>query len=148
VPTHYNGNKRDTRALNAYVNLARASETIFAECSTALVARGLTLGQFGVLEALLHVGPMCQKELGGKLLRSGGNVTFVIDNLERHGWVRRERLENDRRKFLIQLTTSGRHLVRRVFPLHVKEIVKKFSQLSPAEQETLRRLCRKLGRGQ
>jgi len=70
-----------------------------------------------------------------------GNVTFVIDNLER-----RERVENDGRKFLIQLTKTGRELIERVFPQHLQEITREFSRLGPAERETLRRLCRKLGR--
>jgi MarR family 2-MHQ and catechol resistance regulon transcriptional repressor len=147
MPSHHKGNERDTRVLSAYINLIRASDTILKRLGADLAAQGLTLGQFGALEALLHLGPMCQKELGGKLLRSGGNVTLVIDNLERHGWVRRERLKNDRRKFLIRLTTRGRELIERVFPEHVKAIVKEFSRLKPAEQKTMRRLCRKLGIG-
>ena len=147
MPTHYKGNKEDRRALDAYINLARASETIFARLGAGLEGRGLTLGQFGALEALLHLGPMCQQELGGKLLRSRGNMTLVIDNLERHGWVRRERLDGDRRKLIVRLTAEGQRVIERIFPLHVREIVKEFSRLEPAEQETLRRLCRKLGRG-
>jgi len=147
MPTHYKGNRTNQRALNAYVTLARASETIFARLGRDLASRGLTLGQFGVLEVLLHLGPRCQKELGDKLLRSGGNVTLVINNLERQGWVRRGRLAGDRRKFRIELTPGGRRLIERVFPLHVKEIAKEFGRLDPAEQEALRRLCRKLGRG-
>jgi len=148
MPTHYQGSKKDTAALNAYINLVRASETVLDQCDADLQARGLTLGQFGVLEALLHLGPMCQRELGQKLLRSGGNVTLVVDNLERHGWVRRERQKEDRRKTLIRLTAGGRSLIDAAFPLHVKVITKEFGRLTLAEQETLRRLCRKLGRGE
>lgn len=147
MPTQYQGNKRDTAALNAYINLVRASETILGRFAADFEAKGLTLGQFGVLEVLLHLGPMCQKDLGQKLLRTGGNVTLVIDNLERHGWVRRERLEDDGRKIRIQLTESGRRLIERVFPMHVKGVVKEFGRLTLEEQEELRRLCRKLGRG-
>lgn len=148
MPTHYQRNKKDTAALNAYINLLRASETILDRFGADLEAKGLTLGQFGVLETLLHLGPMCQKELGQKLLRSGGNVTLVIDNLERHGWVRRERQKKDRRKILVRLTVGGRRLVEWVFPLHLRAVVREFSRLTLEEQETLRRLCRKLGRSQ
>jgi MarR family transcriptional regulator, 2-MHQ and catechol-resistance regulon repressor len=147
MPTHFKGIKRDTAALNAYITLVRASETVLSRAHADLEARGLTLGQFGVLEALLHLGPMSQRELGRKLLRSGGNVTLVIDNLERHGWVRRERQEKDRRQIWIHLTANGRRLIEQVFPLHVKTIVKEFSGLDLKEQESLRKLCRKLGRG-
>jgi MarR family 2-MHQ and catechol resistance regulon transcriptional repressor len=147
MPTHYQGNKRDTAALNAYINLVRAAETILGNIGTDLGTRGLTLGQFGVLEALLHLGPMCQKKLSEKLLRTGGNVTFVIDKLERRGWVRRERVESDRRKILLRLTPSGKQLIKQTFPQHVKTVTKEFGRLELTEQETLRKLCRKLGRG-
>jgi len=146
MPTHFPGTKRETAALNAYINLVRASETILDRMAADVERQGLTLGQFGVMEVLLHLGPMCQRELGEKLLRSGGNVTLVIDNLERQGWVKRERLEGDRRKLLIRLTPEGRRLVEGAFALHVKTVMKEFGRLTPAEQEELRRLCRKLGR--
>jgi MarR family transcriptional regulator, 2-MHQ and catechol-resistance regulon repressor len=95
---------------------------------------------------IYHLGPMCQKTVAQKLLRSGGNITVVIDNLEKHGWVRRERQSDDRRMIEIHLTLRGRALIARVFPQHVKEVVREFGALEPAEQEELRRLCRKLGK--
>ena len=147
MPTHYQGNARETRALNAYINLARASDSLLARLTAHVEAGGLTLGQFAVLEALLHLGPMCQKELGEKLLRSDGNITIVLDNLERHGWVRRERQKEDRRRMLVRLTPAGKCLIAGYFPSHAKEVVAQMRRLSPKEQEELRRLCRKLGRG-
>jgi MarR family transcriptional regulator, 2-MHQ and catechol-resistance regulon repressor len=148
MPTHFQGTKRETTALNTYINLVRASETILDLMAADVERQGLTLGQFGVMEVLLHLGPMCQRELGEKLLRSGGNVTLVIDNLERQGWVKRERLEGDRRKLLVRLTPDGRRLVEGAFALHVKAVMKEFGRLTPGEQEELRRLCRKLGRSE
>jgi MarR family transcriptional regulator, 2-MHQ and catechol-resistance regulon repressor len=145
MPTHFQGNKETVRALNAFINLERASDTVIGRLTPPLEAQGLTLGQFGVLEALLHLGPMCQHELARKLLRSGGNVTLVVDNLEKHGWVRRVRQQNDRRMVQIQLTPAGRRLIARVFPAHARAIAAEMSRLSAGEQETLRRLCRKLG---
>src|SRR5208282_306758 len=147
MPTHYKGSADTVRALNAHINLARATDSLFARLSPRLEKDGLTTGQFGVLEALLHLGPMCQHALGQKLLRSGGNVTLVVDNLEKRGWVRRERLESDRRMVMIHLTPAGRDLIARVFPKHAKAVKKEMSRLSAAEQETLRRLARKLGLG-
>jgi MarR family 2-MHQ and catechol resistance regulon transcriptional repressor len=147
MPTHYQGNRRERAALNAYINLVRATETILSNIARDLAARGLTMGQLGVLEALCHLGPMCQKELSEKLLRTGGNVTFVIDRLQRRGWVRRETVESDRRKVLIRLTPGGKQLIERIFPLHLKAILNEFARLDLGEQQTLRRLCRNLGQG-
>jgi MarR family 2-MHQ and catechol resistance regulon transcriptional repressor len=73
---------------------------------------------------------------------------MVIDNLEKHGLVRRERQEDDRRMIMIHLSPKGRKLIERVFPQHAKEIVREMSSLTPNEQKDLRRLCRKLGRGE
>jgi|SRR5215472_19052736 len=146
MPSHYQGSKDTVRALNAYVNLMRASDSVAAHMSAQIEESGLTLGQFGVLEVLFHLGPMCQHELGEKLLRSGGNVTLVIDNLEKHGWVRRERQEDDRRMIRIHLTLKGQRLIARVFPEHAEAVREEMSRLTAEEQETLRRICRKLGK--
>lgn len=146
MPSHYKGRRNTIRALNAYVNLARAADSLLGRMSLELERNGLTLGQFGVLEALLHLGPMCQRTLGQKLLRSGGNITLVVDNLEKHGWVRRERQKDDHRMIVIHLTSQGRKLIETVFPEHASSIEQKLSVLKPGEQERLRRICRKLGR--
>jgi len=147
VPTHFKGDSEIRRALNAFINLARASNSVALRLTADLERQGLTTSQFGILEALLHLGPMCQRALGEKLLRSGGNITMVLDNLEKHGLVRRERQSDDRRMIVIHLTAKGQSLIERVFPHHAKEIAREMSRLKPGEQEELRRLCRKLGRG-
>jgi MarR family transcriptional regulator, 2-MHQ and catechol-resistance regulon repressor len=147
MPTHYQGSQEDVAALGAYINLMRASDSLAARLTGELESHELTMGQFGVLEALYHLGPMCQGMLGKKLLRSGGNITVVVDNLEKHGLVRRERQKDDRRKVMIRLTQPGKAILERVLPPHVEAIVKEMSRLTPEEQEDLRRLCRKLGKG-
>ncbi|MGA8145335.1 MAG: MarR family transcriptional regulator [Candidatus Acidiferrales bacterium] len=146
MPTHFQGRKETVRALNAFVNLIRASDSVAARMSEQIERSGLTMGQFGVMEALLHLGPMCQHTLAKKLLRSGGNVTLVIDNLEKHGWVRRERQKDDRRLVKIYLTSKGERLIARVFPGHADAVTQEMSRLTAEEQETLRRICRKLGK--
>ena len=61
-----------------------------------------------ILEALYHLGPLSLGELAGKLLVTGGNVTYVMDRLEEHGWVIRERCGEDRRVVRAKLTPAGR----------------------------------------
>jgi MarR family 2-MHQ and catechol resistance regulon transcriptional repressor len=146
MPSHYKGAENEVRALNAFINLMRASDSLAARGALLLESQGLTHGQFGTMEALFHLGPLCQRALGEKLLRSGGNLTLVIDNLEKKGWVRRERQPDDRRKVLVSLTPKGRARIEKVFPAHVAFLTGEFSGLTSREQETLRRLCRKLGR--
>jgi MarR family transcriptional regulator, 2-MHQ and catechol-resistance regulon repressor len=147
MPTHYRGTENEVRSLNAYINLVRASDSVFSRLSPTLEALGVTTPQFGILEAIYHLGPMCQKALAEKLLRSGGNVTVVVNNLEKRGWVRRVRHAEDRRMVQIHLTPRGHALIERIFPQHAAEIAKEMGTLEAEEQEILRRLCRKLGRG-
>jgi len=148
VGTHYDGRPAERRALDAYIKLTRATSSVGARLGPGLAEAGLTPTQLGVLEALLHLGPLGQRVLGGKLLMSGGNVTTVLDNLERRGLVRRERRGDDRRNVTVHLTPQGRRLIAGVFPAHVRAIVDAFSALTPAEQDTLGRLARKLGLSQ
>lgn len=142
--THYKGSKAETDALNAYIKLMRAAETITVRAHSVL-PKNLTISQFGALEALLHRGPMCQSELAAKLLKSGGNITLVVDNLVKAGWVTRQRDEADRRFITVSLTDEGRTYITELFPKVVANITKEFGALSPAEQFTLGWLCKKLG---
>lgn len=146
MPTHHTGNEQEKRALNAFITLMRAADSLSARLAEELTEHELTVSQFGVMEALMHLGPLCQKELAHKLLVSGGNVTMVVDNLEKRGLVTRERSTVDRRLVTVSLTPAGRRRITAVFPRHMARIVKHFAILSSDEQETLRGLCRTLGR--
>jgi MarR family transcriptional regulator, 2-MHQ and catechol-resistance regulon repressor len=147
MATHFKGKRNEVRALDAYIKLSRASGTIDAQLAANLARLGVTTGQLGVMEALMHLGPLTQTELGRKLLRSGGNVTTVIDNLERRGLVERQRNPDDRRVVTVTLTGTGRELIEQIFPNHARAVAQAMATLTVAEQEELGRLCRKLGRG-
>src|SRR5437879_1514833 len=95
--THHEGTRAEVRALDALVKLMRAADSVSARLAETITGAGLSESQFGVLEALYHLGPLCQREIAVKLLRSSGNITLVIDNLEARGLVRRERQQEDRR---------------------------------------------------
>lgn len=146
MPIHFSGNAKEIQALEAFVKLMRASETVATQIHRHLAETGLTPTQFGVLEILYHLGPLCQRDLGTKILKSSGNVTAVIGHLEKRDLVARQRNSRDRRFFTVRLTSGGKELVRTIFPRHLKEIVREFSVLSAEEQKELARLCRKLGR--
>jgi len=143
--TKYKGSDQEVRALDSYIKLVRATEAVNARTSQHFTAAGLTVSQFGVLEALYHGGPLCQRDLAKKILKSTGNITMVIDNLEKRQLVQRERDAEDRRFITIKLTGSGRDLIASIFPRQVAAILAEMESLTAAEQEELGRLCRKLG---
>ena len=91
MATKYKGTPAEELALNTYIKLTRATSTFETRLAHRDTIDALTHTQFGVLEALYHLGPMCQNEIGAKLLKSGVNITLVIDNLEKRILVRRQR---------------------------------------------------------
>jgi MarR family 2-MHQ and catechol resistance regulon transcriptional repressor len=141
----FQGNEQQMRALKTYTKLMRAAESLTARAHAHLSSAGLTISQFGVLEALHHIGPLSQKNIGQKILRSSGNITMVIDNLEKRRLVRRERDERDRRSYIVHLTEAGKKLISNIFPPHAAVITNEMNALTAAEQETLGDLCKKLG---
>jgi MarR family 2-MHQ and catechol resistance regulon transcriptional repressor len=145
VGTHYRGRPAEIRALDVHIKMMRATNAVRARLDGHLRTLDLTEKQLGVLEALLHLGPLQQHELGDKLLVSRANVTLIVDQLSRRGWVRRERRRDDRRCILVHLTAAGRRAIETIFPDHLAEIVGVFSGLTAPEQRELARLCRKLG---
>ncbi|ALC17858.1 transcriptional regulator, MarR family [Desulfuromonas soudanensis] len=137
--------KETYRALNTYTKLMRAAESVTSRAHRILAEPKLTLSQFGVLEALYHKGPLCQRDIAAKILKSAGNITLVIDNLEKRGLVRRERDNEDRRYLTIHLTAAGTSLISTVFADVETKIVAEMASLDEKEQELLGRLCKKLG---
>ncbi|TVR59618.1 MAG: MarR family transcriptional regulator [Gemmatimonadales bacterium] len=135
------------RALRLWIVLARSYLTFSRAVSGNISEFGLTTAQFGVLEALHHLGPLSLGELAEKLLVTGGNITYVMDRLEDQGLVVRERSDRDRRVILAHLTHEGSTLMDRVFPEHADFIRRRLTHLEPAEQDELRRLLKKLGKG-
>ncbi len=145
MPTHFKGSEEKISTLNAFIKLMRATESLNQRLCRHLSEADLTVSQFGVLEALLHLGPQNQKEIGEKLLKSGGNITMVIDNLEKSGLVSRKKDQNDRRALIISLTVQGKSFIEDFFPKHLERINEEFSVLTKKEKETLGELCKKIG---
>lgn len=145
MSTHYQGTSTERRALDLYIKLSRAAESVNQRVNRHLQDAHLTVSQFGVLEALYHLGPMTPGILCDKILRSTGNVTLVIDNLEKRRLVMRTQNPEDRRSTIIELTSAGKTLVEEIFPLHVATVVQEMAVLTPEEQSQLAALCRKLG---
>ena len=144
--THYNGTHDEIRTIDAYIKLQRSAESSSARATRHLISAGLTFSQYGVLDILYHLGPLPLGQIAEKILKSEGNMTTVVDNLERRELVRRERNEKDRRVVTLSLTEAGRHVIEKVLPQHIQAIIEEMSILTPDEQETLSRLCRKIGK--
>lgn len=147
MPTHYLGSRAEMRTLDTFIKLTRCTNSLFARMAERNTLGDITPSQFAVLEALYHLGQLTQGEISAKVLKSGSNMTTVIDNLERDGYVRRERDEKDRRVIHVHLTEAGSGKLEAILPGHIAALVDEFKVLSAGEQETLGELCKKLGKG-
>ncbi len=147
MATKYRGTAAEVRALGAFIKMMRAANSLSGNLARNLANEAdLTMSQFAVLEALLHLGSMSQGDICGKLLLSGSNITTVIDNLEKRDLVRRQRRTDDRRVIDVALTDKGRKQISALFPAHARRITALFSALSPKQQDQLADLCRTLGK--
>ena len=147
MPTHFKGTRAEMRTLDTFIKLTRCTNSLLGRLAERNTVGDLTYSQFAVLEALYHLGSLTQGEVSTKVLKSGSNMTTVIDNLERDGLVRRERHAKDRRVIYVHLTEAGSKKVEAVLPGHIAVLVEEFGVLSASEQQTLGELCKKLGKG-
>jgi len=131
--------------LKTYTQMMRAADAVTTRMHRHLVDTGLTLSQFGVLEVLYHKGPLCQRDIGQKILKTSGNMTMVIDNLEKRELVVREKDPADRRRIVVRLTEEGFDLIQALFPVHAAVAAETFSVLESNELVTLGKLLKKVG---
>lgn len=121
----------------SYLRLSRSTQKLMAGYK-------LTEPQFGVLEALYHLGDMKIGDIINKTLSTSGNMTVVIRNLEQEGWVTRLRDPIDRRAHLVQLTPKGNALMASIFPEHLTELARLLGNLDAEEKQQLIALLKKL----
>jgi MarR family transcriptional regulator, 2-MHQ and catechol-resistance regulon repressor len=138
---------RQDLALKLWVVLSRAHAAVELRAREQVATHGLTLPEFGVLEALHHKGPMLLGELQRKILVSSGGITYVVDRLEAKKLVERTASPDDRRARFASLTRDGERLIKRIFPEHAAVIEQTVSTLAADDQRTAVRLLRDLGKG-
>ena len=142
---------RDTRNegheddLKLLVVLSRAHASVLRHMEADVARHGLTIAEFGILEALYHKGPMLLGEVQRRILVSSGGVTFLVDRLQKKGLVERRACDADRRARYAALTKQGEALIRRIFPEHARCVSRAVSGLTKTERQTAIKLLRTLG---
>lgn len=141
--------RRQTRpeasGVHLWLLLWKAGKAVEAHAQRSVNTTGLCLSDFGVLEALLHKGPLPIGALGKKVLLSSGSMTAAVDRLERSGLVKRAAVSTDRRARIAHLTEEGSKLIRPMFAEHERDMERVFSRLDKPERNALASLLRKLG---
>lgn len=132
-------------SLKLWVVLNRALRSVEDRLRQQVEAHGLSMTEFAVLEVLLHKGALPIGEIGGRILRTSGSMTYVIDKLQNRGLLRRRSCEADRRVQYAELTPEGRALIEPVFAEHAALIRDLTACLSQEEQRQATDALRRLG---
>jgi DNA-binding MarR family transcriptional regulator len=136
LPSDHAGVSAWIRLIKAYNLVLRKARSRLTEC---------TLSQFDVVAHLVREKKgMTPVELSRRLLVTAGNITGLIDRMEKSGLVLRVRDTKDRRTIRIQLTEKGRKLASRVIPRHSSDIESIFTALNETEKHQLHRTLDKL----
>lgn len=143
--THYKGTQKEINVLNSYIKLVRAYETLKSNLYLIFEKEGLTESQFYALDVLYHLGQMSQKDLGRKISRSEGNITMVVNNLLRQKLIKKKQNEDDKRIYLITLTSEGKNLYEKVFPKFLRNILIEFEGIKEKEHKWFQKICKQIG---
>lgn len=133
-------------SLDLYIALSRASEWVNAHGDRDIRNYGLNRTEFGVLELLYHKGAQPIQQIGGKVLMSSGNITYVVDKLEKKEFVKRKTSSEDRRLVFAEITEKGKQFIEEVFPKHTEVIEKAVAGLTAEEKKLASQLLKKLGK--
>ena len=107
---------------------------------------GLGLSDFGVLEALLHKGPLPVNTIGPIVDLTPGSISIAVDRLVAKGLVSRVESTQDRRVRIVALSARGKDLIASAFRKHSGQMKRVFSELSPEELRGLEVMLKKVGK--
>ncbi len=133
-------------SLDLFIALNRASQWINAHADRDIRLYGLNRTEFGVLELLYHKGSQPLQQIGGKVLMSSGNITYVVDKLEQKQFVQRKASLEDRRLIFAEITDAGKQLIEEAFPKHAEVINQAMDGLADEEKKIASQLLKKLGK--
>lgn len=132
-------------ALDLFRVFARAFKSVSEHSIRDSKEHGFNPTEFAVLELLFTRGPQKLQQIGSRLLLVSGNVTYVIDKLEKNGYIYREQDPKDKRSIYAKLTDKGQSYLDEIYPIHAIRIARAFSGLSAEEQAELKALLKKAG---
>jgi MarR family 2-MHQ and catechol resistance regulon transcriptional repressor len=135
-------------SVQAYVRLVRSAEALHSGVSRGLIVEGLSASQFSAMKVLRIHGQLAQRDIAKYILKSGGNITILVDKLEEQNLVSRDRDKVDRRITYVSLTEKGEKLFDCLYPSHLEGIKDAMAALTPEECSVLISLLEKVSPGE
>ncbi len=133
------------QSLKLFIVLSRAQKAINETTNQFFQQNGLNPTEFAVLELLYHKGRQPLQQIGNKILLASGSITYVVDKLEKRGYLNRISCATDRRVTYAEVSEKGAAFMAEIFPKHEQQLHEMMSVLSPEEKEQLIELVKKLG---
>src|ERR1700685_3422448 len=126
--------------------MMKAMRALTRYAAAGIEETGLGLSDFGVLEILLHRGPLPVNTIGPLVDLTPGSISIAVDRLVAKGLVSRVESADDRRVRIVALTPRGKDLIVSAFGKHAGQMRKVFSELSQEELRVLEAALKKIGK--
>src|SRR5438094_4038697 len=131
---------------HVWIVMMKAMRALTRYAAAGIEETGLGLSDFGVLEILLHKGPLPVNTIGPIVNLTPGSISIAVDRLFAKGLVTRVESTEDRRVRIVALTPRGKDLIVSAFRKHSGQMKRVFSELSAAELRALEAALKRLGK--
>ena len=138
-------NEDTKQSLKLFIVLSRAHKAISESTNQFFQQNGLNPTEFAVLELLFHKGRQPLQQIGNKILLASGSITYVVDKLEKRGYLNRVSCPADRRVTYAEISEEGAVFMREIFPKHERQLHEMMAALTTEEKEMAIELLKKLG---
>ena len=131
---------------HVWLVMMKAMRALTRYAAAGIEETGLGLSDFGVLELLLHKGPLPVNTIGPMVDLTPGSISIAVDRLVAKGLVSRVESAEDRRVRIVALTPHGKDLIVSAFRKHSGQMKRVFSELNAEELRGLEVALKKVGK--
>ena len=131
---------------HVWLVMMKAMRALTRYAAAGIEETGLGLSDFGVLEVLLHKGPLPVNTIGAIVDLTPGSISIAVDRLVAKGLVSRVESAEDRRVRIVALTPRGTGLIVSAFRKHSGQMKRVFAELSPEQLRGLGVTLKKVGK--
>lgn len=128
----------------AVIGIMRASNLLVDDLKKTLKNYPINATEFSVMEFLYSKGEKSIQEIRDRILLASGSATYVVDNLEKKGYITKNVSQKDKRVTYIRLTEEGMKLMDEIFPIHKKNTKRVFEKINDKELVILKEILKKI----